>query len=108
MTEGEQSYERVVAQLAHMPDVIAQLLRDHEADSTGRCRGCTKPGTGIRIGHVPLPVGAARTGGPGDPPGGQSVSRHRRRPTWRDRSDTVMVLRWWRARISAWLRVRGL
>lgn len=25
----------------------------------------------------------------------------RTRPTWRDRSDLVMVLRWWRARLAA-------
>jgi hypothetical protein len=42
-TEGAESYERVVAQLAKMPDVIGQLLQDHEADSTGRCAACTKP-----------------------------------------------------------------
>lgn len=56
MTEGEESYQRVVAQLAIMPDVIAQLLRDHEADSTGRCRGCTKPGTGLRDHPYPCPL----------------------------------------------------
>jgi hypothetical protein len=39
MTEGEESYERVVAQLAQMPDVIAQLLRDHEADGRGPMPG---------------------------------------------------------------------
>jgi hypothetical protein len=56
MTEGEESYERVVAQLAQMPDVIAQLLRDHEADGEGRCRGCTKGGTGLRVVAYPCPL----------------------------------------------------
>jgi hypothetical protein len=56
MTEGEESYERVVAQLAQMPDVIAQLLRHHEADGKGRCRGCTKGGTGLRVVSYPCPL----------------------------------------------------
>jgi hypothetical protein len=58
MTEGEESYERVVAQLAQMPDVIAQLLRHHEAeaDGKGRCRGCTKGGTGLRVVTYPCPL----------------------------------------------------
>jgi hypothetical protein len=30
------------------------------------------------------------------------------RPSWRDRSDTVMVLRWWRARITGYLHMHGL
>jgi hypothetical protein len=60
MTEGEESYERVVTQLAQMPDVIAQLLRHHEAeaeaDGKGRCRGCTKGGTGLRVVAYPCPL----------------------------------------------------
>ena len=40
------SYESLIEQLAFMPDVIMQLLRDHEPDATGRCRGCTRGGTG--------------------------------------------------------------
>ncbi len=55
-TEGAESYERVVEQLAQMPDVIGRLLHDHEADSTGRCRGCTKPGTGYRVVAYPCPL----------------------------------------------------
>ena len=55
MTEGEESYQRVVGQLALMPDLIGQLLRDHESDSTGRCRECTKGGTGIRTATYPCP-----------------------------------------------------
>lgn len=31
----------------------------------------------------------------------------RRRPTWRDRSDGWMLVRWWRARISAYLIHQG-
>ncbi len=56
MTEGEESYHRVVAQLAVMPDLIGQLLRDHESDGTGRCRECTKGGTGIRVATYPCPL----------------------------------------------------
>jgi hypothetical protein len=55
-TEGAESYRRVVAQLAQMPDVIGQLLQDHEADSTGRCRACTKSGTGYRVTAYPCPL----------------------------------------------------
>jgi hypothetical protein len=56
MTEGEESYDRVVEQLANMPDVIGQLLQDHESDGSGRCRTCTKPGTGIRVVAYPCPL----------------------------------------------------
>lgn len=31
----------------------------------------------------------------------------RRRPGWRDRSDTWMWVRWWRARITAHLHIHG-
>jgi hypothetical protein len=40
------AFERLADVLALMPDVIARLLTDHTSDSTGRCRGCTRPGTG--------------------------------------------------------------
>jgi hypothetical protein len=56
MTECEESYHRVVAQLALMPDLIGQLLRDHESDGTGRCRECTRGGTGIRVAPYPCPL----------------------------------------------------
>jgi hypothetical protein len=36
MTEGEESYERVVAQLAQMPDVIAQLCATTKPKPTAR------------------------------------------------------------------------
>jgi len=45
-SDSTAAYQRLVAELATMPYVINQLLRDHEADSTGGCRGCTKGGTG--------------------------------------------------------------
>jgi hypothetical protein len=96
MTEGEESYERVVAQLAQMPDVIAQLLRHHEAeaDGKGRCRACTKGGTGLRSSRTHALSRASRvrhwrsartaSGEPWPPP---------RRPRWRDHSDPMMLLR---------------
>jgi hypothetical protein len=56
MTDGAASYERVVDQLALMPDVISQLLRDHESDSSGRCQGCTKGGTGYPSAVYPCPL----------------------------------------------------
>jgi hypothetical protein len=52
-TDPDASYQRFVEQLAQMPDVITQLLRDHEADRTGRCRGCTRGGTGYPVAAYP-------------------------------------------------------
>jgi hypothetical protein len=45
-TATHAEYVRLAGQLAVMPDVIARLLVDHTADSAGRCRGCTRGGTG--------------------------------------------------------------
>jgi hypothetical protein len=45
-TETHRRYERMAEQLALMPDVIARLLVAHGADASGRCRGCTRGGTG--------------------------------------------------------------
>ncbi|OZM81204.1 hypothetical protein [Pseudonocardia sp. MH-G8] len=47
ISSTEQSqYERLAEQLALMPETVARLLVDHAADDTGRCVGCTRPGTG--------------------------------------------------------------
>jgi hypothetical protein len=50
-------YERLAEQLALMPDVIAKLVTDHVADSTG-CLGCTRGGTGHP--HVSRPCALHR------------------------------------------------
>jgi hypothetical protein len=33
-------------ELAGMPEIVHRLLLLHVADSLGRCRACTRPGTG--------------------------------------------------------------
>lgn len=45
-SSSDAAYQRFAEQLAQMPDVITQLLAAHTSDSTGRCVGCTRPGTG--------------------------------------------------------------
>jgi hypothetical protein len=47
------AYQRLVEQLAQMPHVVTKLLHDHESDSTGRCRGCTRGGTGYLAATYP-------------------------------------------------------
>jgi len=39
----------VVAEVATMPDVVANLLREHQPDAKGYCtgNGCTSPGRGM-------------------------------------------------------------
>lgn len=52
-SDSTAAYHRLVEQIAQMPDVIHRLLRDHETDSTGRCRGCTRGGTGYPAATYP-------------------------------------------------------
>jgi hypothetical protein len=40
-------HHRVAAELAPMVDVWQRLLADHVPDPSGRCRTCTKGGTGL-------------------------------------------------------------
>lgn len=51
--ETHRQYERLAEQLALMPDVIARLLLGHTADVNGRCRGCTRGGTGYPAAEHP-------------------------------------------------------
>lgn len=51
--ETHQRYERMAEQLALMPEVIARLLFAHGADANGRCRGCTRGGTGYPVAEHP-------------------------------------------------------
>lgn len=37
----------LAAELAVMPNVVENLLARHVSDGSGRCRGCTSPGTGL-------------------------------------------------------------
>ena len=37
----------LVQELRAMPKVVAALLATHIPDERGKCRACTKPGTGI-------------------------------------------------------------
>lgn len=37
----------VAQELRAMPKVVAALLATHVPDEQGKCRACTKPGTGI-------------------------------------------------------------
>jgi hypothetical protein len=45
--------------LAAQPDVVARLLTDHVPDDKGRCRGCTRPGTGTPMDYWPCTLSTA-------------------------------------------------
>lgn len=45
--------------LAAQPDVVARLLAQHVPDGQGRCRGCTRPGTGTPMGYWPCTLSVA-------------------------------------------------
>ncbi|MGI5129083.1 hypothetical protein ACQEVB_19920 [Pseudonocardia sp. CA-107938] len=45
--------------LAAQPEVVARLLADHVPDEKGRCRGCTRPGTGTPMGWWPCTLSVA-------------------------------------------------
>jgi hypothetical protein len=45
--------------LAAQPDVVARLIADHVPDDKGRCRGCTRPGTGTPMDYWPCTLSTA-------------------------------------------------
>lgn len=42
--------------LSFMPDVYGRMLAEHLPAASGRCRSCTRPGTGVP--HAPWPCSA--------------------------------------------------
>ena len=45
--------------LAAQPDVVARLIAEHVPDDKGRCRGCTRPGTGTPMDYWPCTLSTA-------------------------------------------------
>jgi hypothetical protein len=41
------------ALLTAHPDAVERLIAEHVPDDHGRCRGCTRPGTGVPGEHWP-------------------------------------------------------
>ncbi len=57
MSDGVDDFWGVVAALADNPAAVAQLLAEHQPDSDGLCRSCTRGGTGLRYVQWLCPVG---------------------------------------------------
>jgi hypothetical protein len=46
MRDATESTDPLVVAIAGMPEVVANLLRDHRPDRHGKCNACGLPGTG--------------------------------------------------------------
>jgi hypothetical protein len=46
MRDATESTDPLIIAIAGMPELVANLLRDHRPDSYGKCKACGLPGTG--------------------------------------------------------------
>lgn len=56
MEDGADWVQNMTQVLASMPQLWQRLLGVHVADGSGRCRGCTRAGTGIPAAAWPCAI----------------------------------------------------
>lgn len=59
----EELWAGIVAEIATMPDVVANLLREHQPDEQGHClgNGCGTPGRGVPTARWPCSLNQLAT-----------------------------------------------